>query len=126
MKNKITIGKMKFFGVSLLIAFCLASGCAEHRVIVKGYSLPNDTEVEASSTYWGYGWCEKKKPWESDWASAKSSTRTLAYVSVRQKYWQSLISTFSFGAFMPVTLEWRLNPVITKDGLDDDAETTGD
>lgn len=94
-----------------LIAVCLAFGCAEHRVIVKGQTFANPLDV-VSTNYTGYGWCEKCNPWERDWVSTKSPTNTIGYVAIRQSYWQAVVAVITFGARMPVTLEWRLNPVV--------------
>jgi len=95
----------------LLIAFVMALCYAEHRVIVKGQTFAGPPDV-VSVKYVGYGWCEKCNPWERDWVSTKSPTNTIGYVAVRQSYWQAVVAVITFGARMPITLEWRLNPAV--------------
>lgn len=59
--------------------------------------------------YHGRGWC-RGRSWCGCWDDEKSCDRTLGSVQVRYNYFHALAAVLSFGIYMPIGIDYRLNP----------------
>ena len=110
-KEVVKMGKLKKVLIGLavvvgIVVVCVNYGCTTH-VAVSGYEDVNGRGASGKYCYWGCLWNDRF--WEQDWMEKKSPTNTLGIVRSRTNYGYSLISALTFGAIVPVDVEWELN-----------------
>lgn len=81
------------------------SGC----MTAKLSGLERASDPIKEEIYHGNGWC-RGRSWCSAWDDEKSCDRTLGSVQVKYNYLHALAAVLSFGTYMPVEIDHRLNP----------------
>ena len=100
-------GLKKCFKTALafLAATLMFQGCMTAKL--SGLERASDPAVE--ETYHGNGW-SRGGSWCGKWRDEKSNDRTLGSVRVNYTYLDALVAVLSFGVYMPVEIDYRLNP----------------
>ena len=91
--------------VFVVLVFLAMSGCMTAKL--SGLERASDTIKE--ETYHGNGWCRGRSRCGC-WEDEKSCDRTLGSVQVRYNYFHALAAVLSFGIYMPIEIDHRLNP----------------
>lgn len=94
----------KRLGVAAGIAVLCCAGCIEVDPLLQGGRKGSLSSV-TNTTY--HGCAYSSEPWFQEWTAG--GDRRHALYSVRPKYnlWYALVATCTFGAYMPIDLEWR-------------------
>ena len=89
--------------VGLVISVC--TGCIEIDPLIQG--APSREQYPCMSCcYWGSAY--KNRPY-SYWADGGDQDHTLFSVRPKYNYWYAWITILSFGALMPIDIEWKYN-----------------
>ena len=83
----------------------VVSGC----MTAKLSGLERASDPIREEIYHGNGWC-RGRSWCGAWDDEKSCDRTLGSVQVKYTYLHALVAVLSFGIYMPVEVDHRLNP----------------
>jgi hypothetical protein len=95
----------RFAGALAALAVAIAAeGCMTAKL--SGLERASDPSVE--EVYRGKGW-SRGRSWNK-WSDEKAYDRTLGSVQVKYTYLDALAAVFSFGLYMPVEIDYRLNP----------------
>ena len=81
------------------------SGC----MTAKLSGLERASDPIREEIYHGKGW-QRGRSWCSCWEDEKSCDRTLGSVQVKYNYLHALVAVLSFGVYMPIEIDYRLNP----------------
>ena len=95
--------KSSYAIVALLAVFCMV-GCIEVKPLVEG-GRTGSLSCVTNAVYHGCAYCSA--PWGGGWTGG--GDRQHALYSVRPKYnwFYALSAVCTFGAYMPMDLEWR-------------------
>ena len=97
---------MKRLMVATLVSMSVfASGC----MTAKLSGLERASDPAKEEVFHGKGWC-RGRSWCCRWNDEKSSDRTIGSVQVKYNYLHALSAVFSFGLYMPIEIDYRLNP----------------
>ena len=88
----------------LLVVLSL-SGC----MTAKLSGLERSSDPIKEEIYHGKGW-HRGRSWCGCWDDEKSCDRTLGSVQVKYNYLYALAAVLSFGIYMPIEIDYRLNP----------------
>lgn len=96
------IGKRILIGATL--AFLCIAGCIEVDPLLEG-GRQGPLSVMTNATYHGCAYCDR--PWFSTWTGGGNRTNALFSVRAKYNWWYALAAVCTFGAYMPMDLEWR-------------------
>lgn len=91
--------------LTVAAAALLAGGC----MTAKLSGLERASDPLREEVYRGNGW-RRGHSWGSGWSDEKACDRTLGSVQVKYTYLDALAAVLSFGLYMPVEIDYRLNP----------------
>ena len=95
----------RLMAMTLVSVSAVTSGC----MTAKLSGLERASDPIKEEVFHGNGWC-RGRGWCCGWNDEKSCDRTIGSVQVKYNYLYALSAVFSLGLYMPIEIDYRLNP----------------
>ena len=104
--DKLRIGFVRCMQVTICLMLVMCVGCLEVDPLIQGAPTKEQFAVR-SCCYLGSAY--RDRPYCCYWADGGDQDHTLFSVRPKYNYWYAWVTILSFGAIMPLDLEWRYN-----------------